>query len=249
MKNTQWIQQKPIAHRGLWDHNIPENSLMAFRHTADANYPIELDVQLTADKNLVVFHDRSMQRMCGVDKYVAKETMKEISAYALISSQEHIPSLCDVLQMVDGRVPMLIEMKNREHSREVFLQELRSVLKTYNGEYALSSFDPFLVRKAKKIFPQMLCGQNFSDYKNHGTFFGYARKIVMYILWFVSWHDPDFFVCRSSMLPHCWIVKRASKKNSPLLAWACNSKGEYDRVKHVIDNGICDFDGHFYPKK
>lgn len=240
MKDMQWIQQRPIAHRGLWDQDIPENSLMAFRNAVKANFPIELDVQMTTDKQFVIFHDWTLQRMCGVDSCVTKERMKEISAYTLLSSQEYIPSLRDVLQMIDGRVPVLIEMKNRVHGRDLFMQELLNVLKTYNGIYALSSFDPFLVKKAKRLFPHILCGQNFSDYKEHGTLSGYVRKIVMYILWIVSWHKPDFFVCRASMLPRCWIAWMAHQRHVPLLTWAIGNKKEYERVRGVIDNTIFD---------
>ncbi len=247
MKNVQWIQQEPIVHRGLWDQDVPENSLKAFKSAVDANYPIELDVQMTADKQFVVFHDWTMQRMCGENKCVAKSVMKEIATCTLKSSQEHIPSLCDVLHMINGRVSIVIEMKNKEHERKIFVKELQRVLGTYKGIYALSSFDPFLVKEAKRLFPQILCGQNFSDYKNHGTFFGSVRKIVMYILWFVSWHDPDFFVCRASMLPHCWIVKRASKKNTPLLTWALGSTEDHQKLSHVVDNEI--FDHVSYMKK
>jgi glycerophosphoryl diester phosphodiesterase len=241
MKTQKWIQQKPIAHRGLWDKDTPENSLRAFQKAVNAGYPIELDVQMSADGAMIVFHDWSLKRMCGVDKSLSHMTKKEISACILGSSQEHIPTLHDVLGLVCGRVPLLIEMKNKRHDRKSFLVALHDILKKYHGNYALSSFDPFLVKKAKKYFPQISCGQNFTDYKNKSFGGGWMRKISSCILWIVSAHMPDFFVCRASMLPRCWIVYVARKKNKPLLTWAIKDVAEYNAVKNVIDNEIFDY--------
>ncbi|MFA5986358.1 MAG: glycerophosphodiester phosphodiesterase family protein [Parcubacteria group bacterium] len=240
MKTEQWIQQQPIAHRGAWGHDAPENSLGACQKAVDASYPIELDVQMSADGAMIVFHDWSLKRMCNVDTVLSDMTKKEISACILGSSQEHIPTLDDVLALVRGRVPLLIEMKNKRHDREFFLATLRDILKKYHGNYALSSFDPLLVKKAKKYFPQISCGQNFTDYKNKSFCGGWVRKIGLYILWSVSAHMPDFFVCRASLLPRCWIVSVAHKKNKPLLTWAIKDIAEYNAVKNAIDNEIFD---------
>ncbi|MDE6129711.1 MAG: glycerophosphodiester phosphodiesterase, partial [Lachnospiraceae bacterium] len=101
------------AHRGLHDNasEAPENSMEAFQKAVDAGFGIELDVQLSADKIPVVFHDFSLKRACGVEGKVADYTYEELQQFTLFDSEQRIPQFCDVLKAVDGRVPLIIEDK------------------------------------------------------------------------------------------------------------------------------------------
>ena len=98
------------AHRGLFDNNsdAPENSLAAFQKAVDAGYGIELDVQLSKDNKLVVFHDATLKRMCGVDGKVWEYTLAELKQFKLANSNETIPTFEEFLEVVDGKVPLIL---------------------------------------------------------------------------------------------------------------------------------------------
>ncbi|MGN0995468.1 MAG: glycerophosphodiester phosphodiesterase family protein, partial [Candidatus Ventricola sp.] len=110
------LLSRDYAHRGLHDNasDAPENSMAAFRRAVEAGYGIELDVQLTRDRVPVVFHDESLSRMCGVPGNVRDYTFDELVQFPLLRSAERIPRFEDVLTLVDGRVPLIVEIKIHE---------------------------------------------------------------------------------------------------------------------------------------
>ena len=142
----QVFLENPIAHRGLYDNKkgIPENSLAAFDEAAKAGYPIELDIQLTSDGKLAVFHDANMSRMANRDWKIAEHKLSEIQEVKLLDSDESIPSFDEVLKCVDGRVPILIEIKitdKTDSSRKEIVKVLYAALDGYKGDVAIQSFD------------------------------------------------------------------------------------------------------------
>ncbi len=106
-------KNRHFAHRGLHGDGIPENSLAAFRRACEAGYGIELDVHLTADEKLVVFHDDTLTRMCGTDGTPEEKTLAELQELSLAGTDERIPSFDEVLALVSGRVPLIVELKGR----------------------------------------------------------------------------------------------------------------------------------------
>ena len=135
---------KYIAHRGLHDINrgVPENSMPAFKLACEKNLAIELDVQLTKDGRIVVFHDRDLTRMCGAEANLSDFTYEQLQTFSLSDTSEKIPLLADVLKLIDGRVPLMIELKS---ANDLFSLEkrLKHIMKKYSGEYSVASFDPF----------------------------------------------------------------------------------------------------------
>ena len=103
-----------IAHRGYWDKYIPENSMTAFIRCVERNIPIELDVHLTKDNKVVVFHDYDLFRMTGVSKRIEETNYEELQKYNLKKSYEKIPLLEDVLKIVNNKILVLIELKNKK---------------------------------------------------------------------------------------------------------------------------------------
>lgn len=240
MIQDAWIKNVPIAHRGLWSDNVPENSLRAFKNAVVQNVPIELDVQMLRDRTLVIFHDRTLGRMTAKKEKLSSLVWSDIADVDLLNTDQKIPQLQDVLHIINGSVPLLIEMKDHSHNRTVYIDQLFDVLQDYAGVYALSSFDPFLVKKAKKKFGNISCGQNFSDHKKYGCVQGWIRKIFMYGLWAISDHHPDFFVCRVSMLFRCWVVRVAQNHRVPLLVWGVTRAEGVEVIKKGGDNYIFD---------
>ena len=149
-----------IAHRGLHraDRSVPENSLAAFRDAAENGYAIELDVHLTADDRVVVFHDDSLRRVCGVEQDVEALTWRELRDLRLDGTGEHIPMLSDVLAEIRGRVPIVLELKTSPRRREL-CERTWELLRAYNGDYCIESFDPRIVRWWRLNAPGVLRGQ------------------------------------------------------------------------------------------
>ncbi len=137
------------AHRGLHGHGIPENSLAAFEKACGAGYGIELDVQLSRDGEVMVFHDYTLTRMTGVEKKLCELTASELKALHLGGTEETIPTFAQVLALVNGRVPLLVELKG-ENLDTSLCEKVAAHLKDYPGVYCLESFNPLLIGKMGK---------------------------------------------------------------------------------------------------
>jgi glycerophosphoryl diester phosphodiesterase len=146
------------AHRGLWGEGVAENSLSAFRRATEAGYGIELDVQLSLDGEVMVFHDSSLKRVTGCDASVFEKTAHELSSLRLSGTADTVPTLREVLSLVDGRVPLLIEIKPHRAWQEV-CERTAAILDGYCGAYLVESFHPFAVAWFAKNRPQVVRGQ------------------------------------------------------------------------------------------
>ena len=139
MKDLDFLINKKIAHRGLHSKEIPENSLLAFKKAIKEQMPIELDVHLTKDGEVVVIHDDNTVRMTGINKKVKNLKKDDLNNIYLLKTKEHIPLFKDVLSLVNGKVPLIIELK---YDCKVGLLEdkIIELLKNYKGAYAIQSF-------------------------------------------------------------------------------------------------------------
>lgn len=145
------------AHRGLWNEELPENSLPAFQNAMDHGFGMEMDVHLTADDKLVVFHDDSLQRMCGDPRRIADCTLADLAALRL-NGREPIPTLDEFLKLVRGQVPLIVEIKTcKRIDRLCALTAER--LDAYSGDYCIESFDPRAVAWFRKHRPSVIRGQ------------------------------------------------------------------------------------------
>ena len=148
------------AHRGLHkiDKSIPENSLPAFEAAARIGYGVELDVHLTLDDELVVFHDDDLKRVCGVEGKAEEKTLAELRQYRLCGTEYGIPTLAEVLAAIDGRCPMIVELKRGSRNRELCRRSYE-MLKNYKGHWCMESFDPRMVFWFRVHAPEVLRGQ------------------------------------------------------------------------------------------
>lgn len=157
---SSFLKNRFYAHRGLFDNesDAPENSLAAFKKAMDAGYGMEMDIQLTKDDKLVVFHDAALKRMCGVEGKVWDYTLEELQQFTLAKSQETIPTFESVLSLVNGKVPLIIEYKLDRPLTKVC--ELgNELLSRYEGVYCIESFHPFALMWYKKHRPEVMRGQ------------------------------------------------------------------------------------------
>jgi hypothetical protein len=151
--------QTKYAHRGLHGGGVPENSLAAFDLACKAGYGIELDVHVTADGELVVFHDDTLSRMCGVDEKTESKTLAELRSLTLGGTQEHIPSFREVLDLVDGRAPIIVEIKGTSMKNMRVCELTAEMLDTYAGAYCIEAFNPIFVSWWKKNRKHVVRGQ------------------------------------------------------------------------------------------
>lgn len=148
------------AHRGLHDKDkgVPENSLKAFDLAVRGGFGMEFDLQLTKDGQIVVHHDLSISRTCGVDRNICDMTYEELSGYRLFGTEEHIPLFSQVLELVGGRTPLIVELKSYTRQEEL-CQKTMEQLRGYTGLYCVESFDPRIVRWFRQHFPRVIRGQ------------------------------------------------------------------------------------------
>lgn len=146
------------AHRGLHDKRLPENSLPAFEKAVQGGYGIELDVRVTRDHVLVVHHDETLERSCGDQRRVCDVALADLQQLPLFGTDEYIPTFDEVLELVDGRVPLIVELKT-DFSNKALAEQVYERLKRYKGVYCVESFDPFAVRWFRKNAPEAVRGQ------------------------------------------------------------------------------------------
>lgn len=147
----------PIAHRGLHE-GVPENSRAAFAKAIEEGYAIETDVRRTKDGTIVVVHDDNLKRLTGLEGKVSRSTWRELSSLRLGDTDEKIMTLEECLEYIDGRAPLLLEVKDL-YTVVGFPREVVNVMRQYKGEYALQSFNPFYVHRFKQLAPDVLRGQ------------------------------------------------------------------------------------------
>jgi len=159
-KKTAPFYGQNFAHRGLYekDQSIPENSLAAFMRAADNGYGMELDVQLSRDGRVVVFHDDTLGRMCGVDSRVDELDYDQLIELKLKDTEERIPLFSEALERVDGRTPIIVELKNGRKNKEL-CQKTLAMLREYKGVTCVESFNPMIVAWFRFHAPDILRGQ------------------------------------------------------------------------------------------
>ena len=150
------------AHRGLHGNGIPENSLAAFALACERGFAIELDVHLSADKEVVVFHDATLERMTGNSAKIGELTYTELRKLKLADTDEYIPTLKEVLALVNGRVPLLVELKG-ENTDTSLCPKVAEILRGYSGEYCIESFNPMLLSAMRKELPDAYFGLLYTN--------------------------------------------------------------------------------------
>lgn len=236
-----------IAHRGLFDNEseAPENSLAAFRKAVDQGFGIELDVQLTKDGQLVVFHDFDLKRMCGIHKKLTELTYAETQQYVLKNSVEKIPLFSDVLKLVDGKVPLVVEIKVG-FDYKATTEAAAEMLSHYKGIYCMECFNPLSLVWYRKNYPEILRGQLSMDFSQSED---KMPQIVRFFLTnlllnfcakpdFISYNHKDRHIRGFRMCRKLFGVKTA--------AWTIKNQAELEAARDMFDMFIFD---SFLPKE
>ncbi len=179
-----------FAHRGLHSifENTPENSMPAFDRAIELGIAIETDIHVTRDNKVVVFHDNTLKRMCGIDAVVEDKTLEELTKLKLLDTECTIPSFEEFLKRVDGKVPLLIELKTESPKTcKRLCEAANKLLSDYKGKYYIQSFYPPALYWYRKHRKNVFRGQLSSGDLGKGI----AMKLLSCLLLnFLS--RPDF---------------------------------------------------------
>ena len=203
MADISWLKAHPIAHRGYHDMNrqVWENTLSAFSRAVEAGFAIECDLQYTADSIPVVFHDDDTQRLCGIKGDVRSRTAGELGLMAIGGTKDKVPTLTQMLRLVDGKVPLIIELKGRKGDDEGFAAAVLETLEGYKGHVALMSFDHWLLKDLKALDAPYPLGLT-AEGANPETFFVHEEAMQLG-LDFISYHYghlPNSFITKERTL-------------------------------------------------
>lgn len=190
-RNTTYFEKKLYAHRGLHDETVPENSLTAFRLAKENGYGVELDVQMTKDGKLVVFHDGNLLRMCGVDGFLRDYTYEELRNFTLKKTNERIPLFSDVLDVLE-KTDLICEIKGDNGNKNYTLcEKTYNELMNYKGKFCIESFSPFLVAWFRYNHPEIIRGQLSCDFMKDKKM-PFFTRIAMTHLLINRISKPDF---------------------------------------------------------
>ncbi len=214
-----------VAHRGLHteDLTVPENSLPAFAAAAEAGYGIELDLQLSKDGEVMVFHDDSLKRVCGEQGLIWERTREQLSKLRLCGSGETIPTFRQVLELVAGRSPLIVELKHGPR-RDELCKKAYDLLRGYSGRYCIESFDPLVVRWFKKHAPGVCRGQLITQVDGYGL----STKTVPPLLLAAGFCN---FLSRPNFIAHnqgrkLLTVRLAELLGAKRVTWTVREEGE-----------------------
>ena len=233
--NINWLFSMKIAHRGYHSaETAPENSIKAFENAIKEGFAIELDIHILKDNNIVVFHDDSIERMTGYNKNIEDCTFNEIKEIKLLGTEEKIPLFSDVLALVKGKVPLMIELKNSGKARSLE-QHTYELLKKYSGDYVIQSFNPFSLGWFKKNAPQIIRGQLSGSFKDVDLQF--YKKFLLRNLLLNKISKPHFINYEIEYLSSL-AVKIQKLKGIPILGWTARNEKTYKAAIKQCENVV-----------
>lgn len=217
MKNIEFLKSNLIAHRGLHCKNTPENTIKSFIKAMDKGYIIELDIHILNDNTIVIYHDFNLKRLTGVNKIIETLSYAHLSKIK-IEKKYSIPTLKQVMHIVNGKVPLLIEVKDLNNNSK-FEEELVKILDEYNGEFAIQSMNPFVVDWFYKYRKNYIIGLVALNNLNYKLFKKCIKKI-------------DFISINKKELPF--------KNKKIIIGWTIKTNKELEKYKPLADNLICE---------
>ncbi len=223
----RWLTARPIAHRGLHDvkRGRPENSLAAFDAAIAAHYAIECDLHIVSDGNLVVFHDDDLKRLTGIGGNVRDRTAAELGDLRILGTGAWIPTLDEVLALVAGRVPLVIELKHMPGRDAGLAFETVERLARYAGPAAVMSFEPSLLAEVKAADPNLPLGLTaMGNWRSAATHF---RTVTALDLDFISYAIDD--------LPTPMPVIARRFMRIPLICWTVRTKAQRRKARRWTD--------------
>lgn len=237
------IRGRNYAHRGLHNRNktVPENSISAFKLAVENGYGIELDVTLSKDGEVMVFHDEKLNRVVGVEGRLEEYLAKDLKEMNLFNTDEKIPKLKEILEIVKGEVPVIIEIKSGERNKEL-CEKVFHIIKEYKGYYCIESFNPCILLWFRKNAPQIMRGiliMNRKNYTNLPSWIGFLMSNALTNV--IS--RPNFIA--HDIFKKSFLLKFSEKLGAMKVVWTVDNKMNYK--KYEAENHAVIFE--FYKPK
>ena len=240
----------PITHRGLHGPDAPENSLAAARAAIDAGYGIEMDIQPASDGVAMVFHDYDLRRLAGEEVLVSAADPATLATKRLLGTPEGIPTLAQMLELVAGRVPLLIEIKDQDGAMGPNIGNLHNqvaaALDGYEGPVAVMSFNPHIVAAFHKATPHIPVGITSCGYPEEDwPLLDYEARTRLAAI-------EDFEDTGSSFISHAKDdltnprVDALKSQGHAILCWTIRSPAEEADARKIADN--ITFEGYLAAK-
>jgi len=238
---SAWLTARPIAHRGLHDRGKAriENTLAAARAAIEAGFAIEVDLQLSADEEVVVFHDESLDRLTEAHGRVDQTSLSALCAARLHGTSERIPTIYELLEEVAGRTPLFLELKSAWNSERKLERQVAQALSGYSGQAAVMSFDPGSMRAMRRLAPQVPRGlvadrfarEDWPDIPAHQRFALRHLLAASYVL-------PQFIAYDVAALPASAPLMLRHAFGLALLTWTVRTPADMAVAKHWTDQMI-----------
>lgn len=239
-KPAGWLTERAIAHRGQWTDGParPENSLPAFDEAAGNGYAVELDTQSTLDGITVVIHDEDLERLTGQPGLVAETSLADLQDLRLLGGEEAVPTLEQALAVIDGRVPVFVEIKN-PGDVGALEDDVARQLAAYPGEAAVMSFNPYSLARVAASAPEIPRGQLSSALEGEDLAW-YEVFLLRNLL--MNWTSkPDFIAYDLAELPSLRTTLQ-KWRGRPLLGWTAKTEADRIAAEAICDAVICDPD-------
>lgn len=227
MTDLSWLIARPVAHRGFHDMNKTrwENTLSAFDDAVKRNYAIECDVHLSSDGVPMVIHDDHLRRLTGEEGYVWQRTAAELAALRVGGTEDHVPTLEELLKLVDGRVPLVVEVKGTPGRDQNLVARVGRQLGGYHGKTAIMSFDHWLIRDFAKDAPGIPGGL---------TAYGRDRALIEAHFSMLA-HDIVFTSYAAGDLPNPFVNFVREKLGMPVITWTVHDQPAVDLTFKYAD--------------
>ena len=227
----------PVAHRGLWSPGgPPENSLAAFQAACAAGYGIELDVQLSADGEAMVFHDEDLARMTGAVGRLSDRTAAELSELRLAGADERIPTLAETLALIGRRAMVHVELKTPYGHVGPLEQRTHEILIDHAGPVCVIGFNPYSHAWFAQRFPGVLRGLDSYSYAKAPQMNAEQRRAFAN-LEHVAIAKPHFLALGLDMLPSA-AAARHRDGGMPIVAWTVKRPEQWAAIQDSCDNLI-----------
>lgn len=238
--DTSALEGYHYAHRGYFDNEAgtPENSLASFQAAIDAGYGIELDVQLSKDGVPMVFHDATLNRMCGVEGNIWEYNCADLQSMTLLGTTETIPTLAEALALINGQVPIIVEYK-LDLVDTLVCENSNLLLQEYDGAYCIQCFHPFALLWYKKNAPEVIRGQLAQDLWKDEKYDGQALYLALSYLVENVATRPDFISYKFSDASNL-SLNLCRLMGAKTAAWTLRAPEDYELVKGEFDFYIFD---------
>jgi len=238
MTALDWLK-RPIAHRGLHDarKGVIENSASAVKAAIAKSFAVEVDLQCAKDNQPVVFHDATLERLTSETGPVASRSASELTSIPLRGSKDRILLLRDLLTLVNGLVPLIIEIKSKWNDDDRYEANIAKELASYRGPVAVMSFDPKCVTRFRALLPSLprgLIAESFAD-EQHWSKLTSGQRFIMRHLLTAAIARPNFIAYDIRALPALAPSLARSLFRLPLLTWTVRSEADKVRATNYAD--------------